>query len=272
MLKNQLTQLFVLLFAIYTFGQSCPSPGSIIITEIMKDPNAVSDANGEYFEVYNTTLNPIDMSGWVISDLGSNSFVVSSSVIVAPDSYVVFARNSNTATNGGFAANFDYSGMVLGNTDDEIILKCSNGVEIDRVAYDNGINFPNPTGASMELRITAYHFIDNDNGANWDVAVTPFGDGDFGTPGRVNSTLSTNNINIEKRLAMYPNPTTANQVTIESPNQSTMDITVYDILGKPILNKVVTNNHLDISSLTSGIYLISIKQGSASTTRKLIVK
>ena len=40
-------------------GIVSPSAGSIIITEIMQYPNKVSDALGEYFEVYNTTSSDI---------------------------------------------------------------------------------------------------------------------------------------------------------------------------------------------------------------------
>jgi predicted extracellular nuclease len=55
--------------------------------------------------------------------------------------------------------------------------------EIDRVAYDGGPTFPDPTGAAMALADPA---LDNNVGANWCTASTPYGDGDLGTPGTPN--------------------------------------------------------------------------------------
>lgn len=42
--------------------------GDIIITEIMANSAAVADADGEWFEIFNTTGTAIDLSGWTISD------------------------------------------------------------------------------------------------------------------------------------------------------------------------------------------------------------
>ena len=39
------------------------APGDIVINEIIPDPSAVSDANGEWFEVANTTAGAIDIDG-----------------------------------------------------------------------------------------------------------------------------------------------------------------------------------------------------------------
>src|SRR5512133_1418919 len=36
-------------------GQSAPRQGEILITEIMVNPEAVSDANGEWVEIWNST-------------------------------------------------------------------------------------------------------------------------------------------------------------------------------------------------------------------------
>ena len=42
--------------------------GDVVINEIMQNPSAVSDANGEWFELYNNTNGSIDINGWTISD------------------------------------------------------------------------------------------------------------------------------------------------------------------------------------------------------------
>ncbi|VAW78785.1 hypothetical protein MNBD_GAMMA15-1296 [hydrothermal vent metagenome] len=50
------------------------------------------------------------------------------------------------------------------------------------VAYDANA-FPSPSGASMELKLSAYDGNANDLGSNWAIATTPWGTGDLGTSG-----------------------------------------------------------------------------------------
>src|SRR5690606_29490555 len=129
--------------------------------------------------------------------------------------------------------------------DDEIILKCTNGTVIDQVFYDGGPNFPDPSGASMELSTTAYNSVDNDLGENWGDARTLFGAGDYGTPGSQNDfTLSNPELN-SVQFSVYPNPTSTGFVNISSSNSENISVAVFDILGKQVINKTISNNRLN---------------------------
>lgn len=253
---------------------SCPNVGDIIITEIMQNPNAVSDNVGEYFEVYNTTGAAIDMVGWEIVDLtnGSENFTVTSSVVVPAGGYAIFIT-SDSVTNGGITPDYIYDGTTtfLGNSSDEISLQCGGNV-IDEVIWDNGATFPDPTGASMELSLTAYNATDNDNGANWGVATNNIGNGDFGTPGAANDfTLSTSTFDIST-FNVYPNPTNTGFVNITTKANAAVNVTVFDVLGKQVLSKTLNNNTLDVTSLTTGVYILKLNQNGTSTTKRLIVE
>ena len=160
-------------------------PGDIVINEIMQNPAAVADSAGEWFEVTNTTANDIDINGWTIQDNDTDSHVINngSPLVVPAGGFLVLSNNADTATNGGFTADYEYSGIALANGADEIVLVDTTGTEIDRVEYDGGPVFPDPTGASMSLSDPA---ADNTVGANWSETTTPFGDGDLGTPGAAN--------------------------------------------------------------------------------------
>ena len=165
---------------------NCANQGDLIITEIMQNPSAVFDSDGEYFEVFNTTMADIDMLGYVIKDADTESFVITSSVVVPAGGSVVFGRNMDFATNGGVEVDYEYENFFLSNSSDEVIIEC--GVDIiDQVFYDNGATFPDPNGASMSLDPESYNSVANDDGANWCEASTPFGDGDLGTPGAINT-------------------------------------------------------------------------------------
>ncbi len=159
--------------------------GDVIVHEIMQNPSAVSDGAGEWFEVYNTTSSDIDINGWTVEDNGSDSFVIDNggTLFVPANGYLVLGNNADSATNGGVSVDYEYTGMFLANGDDEIILIDETDQEINRVEYDGGPIWPDPNGASMALRFPA---LDNNIGANWCVASTAYGDGDFGTPGTAN--------------------------------------------------------------------------------------
>lgn len=59
-----------------TVNIAAANAGSIIVTEIMHNPEDVSDQNGEYFELFNTTGSDIDLYGWTISDNEGQSFTI----------------------------------------------------------------------------------------------------------------------------------------------------------------------------------------------------
>ena len=163
------------------------STGDLIITEIMQNPLAVSDANGEWFEVYNTTDHPIDMLGMTIRDDGSDSHVIGENLIVPSGDFVVLGNNMDQGTNGGVQVDYSYgSSWFLANGDDEVVIETEDQLEIDRVNYDGGPNFPDPNGASMSLDPDFFDVIANDDGSNWCEATSAYGDGDKGTPGMMN--------------------------------------------------------------------------------------
>lgn len=168
------------------YGLVGPQFGDIVINEVLQNPDAVYDEFGEWFEIYNSTAYAIDLLGWTIADLGVDSYTFPSSYRIPGNSYAVLGCNDDPATNGGVDVDvpYAYSDFMLANGDDEIILSDNAAAIINRIAYDGGPEFPDPTGASMSLMGT---WLDSAPGANWrEEAERTFGDGDFGTPGQRN--------------------------------------------------------------------------------------
>ena len=250
---------------------TCANVGDIIITEVMQNPSAVGDNAGEYFEVYNTTNTAIDMQGWLIKDETSESEThIISNLTVAANSYAVLGLNSNSSLNGGYIANYQYNTISLGNGTDGVILECSETI-IDQVIWDDGTTFPDPAGKSMELNINSYTHTDNDLGTNWAESTQTFGDGDFGTPGSQN-TFSAGDVLFQNTFSIYPNPAKSDFVNITSTGSETIQVNVYDILGKQVINAAVASGRLDVSTLNTGVYIVKLTQGTATTTKKLIIQ
>jgi len=86
-------------------------------------------------------------------------------------------------------------------------------------------------------------------------------------------TLSTNDVSL-KSFGVYPNPTSTGSVNIVSQNGSNgkLNVAVFDVLGKQVINTLMTNETLDVSSLNTGVYIMRITQGNATSTKKLVIK
>ncbi|MBE9490143.1 MAG: T9SS type A sorting domain-containing protein [Bacteroidetes bacterium] len=121
-----------------------------------------------------------------------------------------------------------------GNTFSQLMIRRDSATETPSIVMD-------------ELRI----------GTSWaDVTPITLGTNDF----------ETNNFKI------YPNPTSLGFVNIASRNSETIKATVFDILGKQVINSTVTNNKLDVSNLNVGIYIMRLTQNNATVTKKLVIK
>ena len=159
--------------------------GELLITEIMQNPAAIYDENGEWFEIYNTTTAEINLNGLVISNAAGDSHTIDFDAIIGPETYAVLANNPDVNSNGGIPVDAEYTGVSLGNGGDTIMLSY-DGVVIDSVAYDDGINFPEVDGVSMNLDPGSFDTIANDDGSNWCMANSELASGDKGTPKEAN--------------------------------------------------------------------------------------
>ncbi len=173
-------------------NSACTPPagelGHVIITEVMQNPSALADNVGEYFEVYNTTASPIDLQGWTISDLGSDSHVIASSLIVPAGGYATLA----TSATPGFTPDYVYgTAWFLANADDEVVLTDDLGQKQDEILYDGGPLWPDPNGASMNFSAGApQDATANNDPANWCTATLTVGlsTTDKGSPDAANET------------------------------------------------------------------------------------
>ena len=73
-------------------------------------------------------------------------------------------------------------------------------------------------------------------------------------------------------LSFYPNPVNSGKIYISTKSSAEKEITIFDVLGKKVLQAFISSKELNISSLSPGIYIIQIREGEATATRKLIVE
>ncbi|HEX5869383.1 MAG TPA: lamin tail domain-containing protein, partial [Longimicrobium sp.] len=99
----------------------------IVINEVMADPDAVTDANGEWLEIHNRGAAAVDLQGWTLASNNDASQTIASSVSVPAGGYVVLAKNGNSGTNGGVTEDYVYSIINLANSSDWVALRDGGG-------------------------------------------------------------------------------------------------------------------------------------------------
>jgi subtilisin-like proprotein convertase family protein len=88
--------------------------------------------------------------------------------------------------------------------------------------------------------------------------------------GVVLETQTFNDLNI----TMYPNPAT-NEVSIGFNNISQLEVTLFDLLGRKVLSKILSknNNGIDVSKLASGTYIVQMQnENKEKIIKNLIIK
>ena len=183
-------------------GQS--QTGEVIITEILYATSqnflsvpALDERFQEYIELYNTTDNPIDVSGWYIADDGVTDPFPDGTIIPARGTLVVCGNDGDTSNDfpgnvitpeifaaawepNPFTADGSVNVIVLGNfetlsnspnpVDNEILqLFTADGELQDEVNYDDAAPWPtdSPQGLSIHLLPQFLNAIDNDSGCSW---------------------------------------------------------------------------------------------------------
>ena len=73
-------------------------------------------------------------------------------------------------------------------------------------------------------------------------------------------------------MRIYPNPSNGSYVTIQTPVNGVKYVEVFDITGKRLINTSLSADTLDVSSMSSGMYLVKVTIEGQSKTSKLIIR
>ena len=163
-----------------------PTAGSLVITEYMPSPDTIGDADGEWFEVLATA--DVDLNGLQLgrAEPASGPGTVADTLEspdcleVAAGTYIIFARNTNPAENGGLPGTPFEFGFSLVGSDDGIFI-AHEDVVLDVVTYAAAAN-----GVSTSLDPDHLNPTDNDNADYWCPGRTAYHVDNMGTPGLAN--------------------------------------------------------------------------------------
>jgi hypothetical protein len=110
---------------------SRPLPGDLVLTEVMADPKAVPDAQGEWVEVY--ARRDVDLNGVMLANEGSGRAGLDAPprcLEMRAGTYAVLAHGDEPALNGGLPPVLGTFGFGLSNT---------AGVHVLRLSLDGAV-------------------------------------------------------------------------------------------------------------------------------------
>jgi len=160
--------------------------GALIITEVMARSRAGLDP-GEWFELFNTTEDTVDLFGCSIGD-GTNpaQHTISRPLAVAAGSYVVLGASADRSVNGNTPVDYAWTGFALRNDGDTISLTCGD-LRVDTFTYPGSSV---ALGQSLQLDIDFYDGESNDDLDNWCLGSIAYAPGLLGTPGEANESCA----------------------------------------------------------------------------------
>lgn len=260
---------------------STPVNGTTTITssgnELFISEYVEGSGNNKAIEIANITGSSIDLSLYNLrrQSGGSGSWstrydlsgtLTSGDVVVvingATTDATILAQADITVPNNGTAP---FGEPLNFNGDDPVGLFKDNAlIDIVGVFNSGGGNFAQNTTLRRKSSVTG-PTTTFDEANEWDSFP-------INTVDDLGSHTSTASVGEDflNSFVMYPNPTNGNTVYFST--KETLDITVYNLIGKKLLKGSVSenNNQLNISSLKSGIYIINVKSNTSSLTKKFI--
>lgn len=162
--------------AIEVDGSASPH---VLFSEVMKNPDALPDADGEWLELFNGGTQPIDLEGCSLAR-DEQVVTIEGSLPLAVGAYVTFANGEAP----GFSPDVIYGGLTLPNSEAfELRLTCGEQL-LDRIVVDPAVPAQR-AGRSLSLSGAAMDGVSNDDPASYCEGLASYG-GDYGTPGAAN--------------------------------------------------------------------------------------
>ena len=210
--------------------------GDVVINEIAWMGTA-DNSNDEWIELYNTTSQAVDLSGWYIEDDFTTQYVIENGVVPAHGYFLI--EDSDDAVFG--VAADAIIGLSLANSGDSLVLKDAAGNVVDSVNAGGGAWYAgdSTSKATMEridpsvLLDTADNFADAVSGNG---AKGSGGSSILGTPKSQNSVYQgdPNSVTVEFDLS-NENPVVGETVTATAIVSNAADLFAYgfDIVYDP---------------------------------------
>lgn len=150
-----------------------------------------------------------------------------------------------------------------------------NGITIqkaEKIAYNALTGGLSPTATYLDAynaTITAALTMYGANSNEWEQVVNA-----WYAVGMGDAPASTKNYEMQSKLKVYPNPTTGNEVTIDSDLDTSTTVEMFDLTGKKVLAPMLLDNRtvINVSAYKTGMYILKFKSHTGEYSHKLMIK
>jgi len=162
--------------------------GDLVITEVLVNPEMISDPNGEWIELLNMSDRTLYLDGLrLVTPTGEHAVASDSLIALEAGGYGLLSSSGEISSNGGLSPDYAYDALISLANESGGLAVYAGDVLLDEVLWDDGETFPDTSGASISLDPDFLNTTDNDLGGLWCPGAEPWNVGtDLGTPGAVN--------------------------------------------------------------------------------------
>ncbi len=237
---------------LYQVGAAWALNVPVVINEVLaSNQDAETDENDEnedWIELYNNSNLAVDLSGFFLTDNESNltKWDFPAGTVIPPYGYLIVWADEDSSQ-GPLHANFKLSA-----SGEYLALLDAAGYFVDTMSFGQQVT-------------------------DMGYARVPNGTGPFVIQNRTfaasNSVTPTSEPSAALQVKLYPT-LTRELLNVELPPIASGSLTVYDVLGKNMLETALASSltTVDVGRLTPGLYLASITANGKNVTRKFIVK
>jgi Lamin Tail Domain/Secretion system C-terminal sorting domain len=272
--------------------------------------NTGATYSNDFIELYNRGTTAQNLSGWSVQYASANGTTWAVTQLpnfnLQPGQYYLIQQAAGstpvlalpTPDLDGITCNCTYNtqtpptlsttGIAMSSSNGKVILvntiipeATANPIGsqiIDKVAYGatstSGFEGTGPTGTALTNSTAAFRArsgcADTDDNAADFVSLTPSPKNSSSPTGTC--AVLTINQNTITGLRVYPNPVTNGTLFIETAANAERTITVFDILGKQVLNTTTSERAINVSILNIGVYVVKVTEEGNTASMKLVIE
>ncbi|WP_344726868.1 reprolysin-like metallopeptidase [Corallibacter vietnamensis] len=162
--------------------------------------------------------------------------------------------------------------LIVTYDDEGNAIDCGNTNVGDSIIPTDALSFADGESSLGEWVFYVGDILVDGNRATWNsVTLTICEEGGFIPQ------LSTNEFSLEDSFSVYPNPNNGDfNIKLNAGNEN-VDVQVYDIRGRLVFNKGYKNTgafneNINLGDVQAGMYLLQVKSGSKTVTKKIVVQ
>jgi len=273
------------------------SQAQVVISQVYGGGgNTGATYSNDFVELFNRGTVAVTLTGHTLQyasatgAFGATNLQTLPTITIQPGQYYLIQEAAGTGTplalptpdliptvanNGSILGLGGTNGKIVLASNSTLVTAPTDTNVVDFVAYGNATTYEG-NGPVAELgnavaAIRASNGCQDTNNNITDFAASVPSPRNTATAVNICGTTGVKNNEIEG-LAIHPNPLTGSILNVTSNSNAVKAVTVFDVLGKQVINTTTANGEVNASALNAGVYIVKITEAGKTATKKLVVR